>query len=92
MKVKASGNSEQKKCVENLLKTFRSEVPYSRIKGLDPRNLDKPADIAHMEVEADALWLIDTYEPRVSTDDIETVRIKKENGEFAVIASIRNTE
>lgn len=89
--MKASGNGERKNCAENLLKTFRGEVPYSRIKGLDPRNLDRPADMARMEIEADALWLIDTYEPRISTNDIKTVQITNENGDFKVIALIDNT-
>ena len=43
---------------------------YERIKGLDPRMIDKPITTAEPEIQQDAEWLLETYEPRVTMDGI----------------------
>lgn len=62
--MKASGNGGVATCANNLLLISRGEVPYERVKGLNARHIDKPADSADLEIKQDAEWLISTYEPR----------------------------
>lgn len=90
--MRASGNGNSEICVQNLLQTLRGEVPYSRVKGLDARNFDRPADVARMEIEADALWVIGTYEPRVSANGVESIQIDGSSGDFRVTATVADAE
>lgn len=57
--------------MEGLLRTFRGEVPFERVKGLDPRLVDLPADEARGKIQQDAAWLIGVYEPRAELDRID---------------------
>lgn len=68
--MRASGNGDVKVCVHNLLRTYRGEVPYERLKGLDPRLIDKPTQTVMPEVQQDARWLIETYEPRAILESV----------------------
>ena len=70
--MKAHGNGDIKTCVRNLLRIIRGEVPYERLKGLDPRMIDKPTATVMPEVQQDVRWTLETYEPRA---DIESVRV-----------------
>lgn len=90
--MRASGNGLPEVCAENLLRTFRGEVPYSRIKGIDPRNFDRPSSIARADIEADAIWVIDTYEPRVTASDIVTSELDTIGGDFNLSASVVENE
>lgn len=65
----ASGNSSPQVCALNLLRTFRGEVPYVRTKGIDRALIDIPATES-WRVDADAEWVIDSYEPRVTLDEV----------------------
>ena len=82
--MKASGNGEPMQCVTNLLQITRGECPYDRIKGMDPTLIDRPAEIAAPLMQAEAKWLIETYEPRVNADDININGITLQNGSFAL--------
>ena len=68
--MKASGNGNIAVCVHNLLRTYRGEVPYERLKGLDPRLIDRPTQSVLPEVQQDARWLIETYEPRAILENV----------------------
>lgn len=84
--MKAKGNGDPATCVGNLLRLIRGEVPYERMKGLDPRLIDRPSSIAGPELVADAEWLIENYEPRVSLDSIDLEAALAQAGHFAIRA------
>ena len=65
----ASGNSAPQVCALNLLRTFRGEVPYARTKGIDRALIDMPATES-WRVDADAEWVVRSYEPRVTLDEV----------------------
>lgn len=84
----AKGNGTPQVCVNNLLRLFRGEVPYERVKGLDPRILDKPASAADAQLRQDADWLVETYEPRAEIKTITASQLDTKNGGFTVTAEI----
>ena len=88
----AKGNGTPEVCANNLLRMVRGEVPFERVKGLDPRLVDKALTDARPEVEADAEWLIETYEPRVRFNGISADRAEAEPGGFIVTANITKKE
>lgn len=90
--MKASGNGNVALCVNNLLRTFRGEVPFERVKGLDPRLIDQPVASAGQEVQQDATWLLETYEPRVTVNAIIMSKTDAANGGFHVTADITEKE
>lgn len=84
----ASGNGKKQNCVRNLLAIIRGEVPYDRLRGLNARNIDRPAADAADEIQQDAAWLIKTYEPRATVESIQIVRDDAAGGSFTVSADI----
>lgn len=84
--MKASGNGEPAQCVGNLLRLIRGEVPYERLKGMDPRLIDQPSNNAAQELTADAEWLIENYEPRVNLESIDLTAALAEAGHFNIKA------
>ena len=82
--MKANGNGEPMQCVANLLRIIRGECPYDRIKGIDPTLIDQPTEIVAPLMQAEAKWLIDTYEPRMNADDIDIRALTSQNGSFAL--------
>ena len=90
--MKASGNGDVNVCVANLLRTFRGEVPYERVKGLDPRLIDRPSRDAEIEVQQDATWLIEAYEPRAIVNGITMTADEAAAGGFVVQADITERE
>lgn len=88
--MKASGNGDKAVCVQNLLAIVRGEVCFDRVRGLDPRIVDKPAGEAASEAINDAQWLLKTYEPRAEVDAIRLVDDESEtaSGIFKLQAEI----
>lgn len=86
--MKATGNGEISTCVQNLLAIVRGEVPYDRLRGLDPRVIDKPAGEAAAEAIEDAEWMLGVYEPRAVVNDIEAETDDAAGGGFTVTAKI----
>lgn len=84
--MKAKGNGDPAQCVGNLLRLIRGEVPYERMKGLDPRLIDRPSAAASLDLKADAEWLIENYEPRVELDSIDLNAELAQAGHFAITA------
>lgn len=68
--MKASGNGTPQQCVANLLNLFQWEVPYARLKGMDPSIVDLPKDEAEVTAKNHVSWLIENYEPRVTLNDV----------------------
>lgn len=84
--MKAKGNGDAAQCVGNLLRLIRGEVPYERLKGLDPRLIDQPSSTAAQELVADAEWLIENYEPRVNLSSINLNAELAKAGHFTITA------
>ena len=90
--MRASGNGAPNVCANNLLRIFRGEVPYERIKGLDPRIVDSPAAAADAQLRQDADWLVDTYEPRAELKSVTVSQTDAISGGFVVTADIELKE
>jgi len=86
--VRASGNGNINVCVSNLLRTHRGEVPYERVKGMDPRLFDKPIQTVMPEVQQDARWLLETYEPRAAVESVNVIPDKDASGGLIITANI----
>lgn len=85
-----SGNGTPQQCVANLLNLWQYEVPYARLKGMDPSIIDMPKDDADRAAKNHATWLIENYEPRVT---LESVDINyTEEGRMVVKPQIRVNE
>ena len=84
----AKGNGAPQVCANNLLRIFRGEVPYERVKGLDPRIIDRPIAAADAQLRQDADWLVDTYEPRAAIQTITVAQTDAITGGFTVTAEI----
>lgn len=88
----AKGNGAADVCVNNLLRVARGEVPFERVKGLDPRLIDRPMSEAQRSIRQDAEWLISTYEPRVIVNAINIEQSTGTDAGFVVTADITETE
>lgn len=86
--MRGSGNGDVALCAENLLRIFRGENPYERIKGIDARSLDKPALDAEAEILQDAEFCIENYEPRAQIDSLDGYELDRERGDFRVVAAV----
>lgn len=86
--MKASGNGDKAVCVQNLLAIVRGEVCFDRLRGLDPRIVDRPAENAVNDAINDARWELETYEPRAVVEEIAAVREDTDGG-FRLTAKIR---
>ena len=90
--MKAKGNGAPEVCVNNLLRLFRGEVPYERVKGLDPRIVDSRVLAADTQLRQDADWLVGTYEPRANIRTISVTQDEALGGAFTVTAEIESEE
>lgn len=88
----ASGNGKTQRCVQNLLRMFRGECPYERVKGLDPRMIDKPMSAVEPEIRQEAEWLIETYEPRATVNGITVSQDDAVAGGFVIDADVVGRE
>jgi len=90
--MKAKGNGTPEQCVQNLILITRGEVPYERIKGIDPSIIDKPAEIAADMIRTNVEYLIETYEPRANMGDLDIAALAAEAGGFQINLEIENNE
>lgn len=86
--MRASGNGDVGVCANNLLRINRGENPYERVKGLDPRSIDRPLMEAEAEIATEAEWCIGTYEPRATLEGITVTGLEIPGGDFNVTAHI----
>lgn len=84
--MREKGNGEPYVCVQNLVKTMLTEVPFNRSKGINPRVIDKPLTSIE-DVDANVTELIYEYEPRVNTDRVR-IALDAENGDFNISIDI----
>lgn len=71
--MKASGNGNAAQCVANLVAIFQGEVPYQRLKGMDPSLIDENILTSEPKIKNHATWLIENYEERVTLNDINVI-------------------
>ena len=90
--MRATGNGAVDVCTNNLLRISRGEVPFERVKGLDPRMIDRPMSEAESAIRQDAEWLITTYEPRVVVNAINIEHKTGIDSGFIVTADVTETE
>ena len=90
--MRAQGNGTPEVCANNLLRIVRGEVPYERVKGLDPHIIDRPISQAMEEIQQDAEWLISTYEPRASITSINVTQDADAAGGLLVPADVVEME
>lgn len=68
----ASGNGAPAVCAANLLRTVRGEVPMARAKGIGREHFDAPAP-SRPQLAEDAVWVLETFEPRLETREVDVV-------------------
>ena len=90
--MRAKGNGAADLCANNLLRIARGEVPFERVKGLDPRMIDRPLGIVQGEIRQDAEWLLGTYEPRVTVNAINIDQPTGADAGFVITADVTETE
>lgn len=88
--MKAHGNGNPEICAFNLLRTVRGEVPFDRVRGRDGALVDQPN--AKDEAAADAEWVVETFEPRVTVEDAETIAAAAISGDFSTRMNIARKE
>lgn len=86
--MRSKGNGTPSVCANNLLKLVRGEVPFGRLKGLDPNLIDRPLAEIAADVQQDAEWLLGAYEPRISVKSIKVEPSDAVSGGFVVSADI----
>lgn len=90
--MRAKGNGDINVCTNNLLRMFRGEVPFERLKGINPRLIDRPTVEAIPEIQQDAEWLLETYEPRATVQGIDVELNSGIDGGLSITANIEETE
>ena len=88
--MKASGNGTPETCASNLLRIVRGEVPFDRVRGVDPTFIDQPN--ASEEALADAEWVLEQYEPRVEVETSEIDQEAATTGDFSALLNIKRKE
>lgn len=88
--MKATGNGTPETCASNLLRIVRGEVPFDRVRGRDGSLIDKPD--ARDEAADDAQWLLETYEPRVNVENVETIVENALAGGFSTLVTLARKE
>lgn len=83
----ATNNSDVRVCALNLLRTVRGEVPLVRTKGIARGHIDAPSTRTD-ELRADAAWVLETYEPRLSDEEIDILAGNCAEGDFRLTASV----
>lgn len=88
--MKAHGNGTPETCASNLLRIVRGEVPFDRVRGRDGALVNQPN--VTDEATADAEWVLETYEPRVTVESIETSPEAVDSGDFSTLVNIKRKE
>lgn len=84
----SKGNGDPRVCALNLLRTIRGEVPLARTKGIDREHIDMPATRS-AELRADAEWVLETYEPRLSGEEVALLADDAADGSYKLQATVR---
>lgn len=81
----AKGNKRILQNVNNIINTVMDEVPYDRLRGRNPKNVDKTNKNKNALIE-ETYDLIRTYEPRATVKSVEIEDIQ--NLVIRVVVSI----
>jgi phage baseplate assembly protein W len=71
----AKGKARIVQNVVNLISTFRYEIAYARVQGIDPSLQDKPADMAADLYAAEVFRVVADHEPRATVKQVNNVSI-----------------
>ena len=88
--MKAQGNGRPETCAFNLLRIIRGEIPFDRVRGRNGALIDNPS--VSDEAQADANWVLSTYEPRVEIESMETNPEAASTGDFSTLINIKRKE
>ncbi|GEQ15707.1 hypothetical protein [Clostridium butyricum] len=82
----AKGDERIIQNVNTILNTFKDEVPYDRLMGRNPDNLDKPLEKVKNKIIEETYDLVNTYETRVKVKEVNIVyEIDDNNSKIPVI-------
>lgn len=81
----SQGSDRKVRNIRNLLNTWRYEVAYNRIMGLNPDIPDKPAGIAAALYAAEVYRLIQDYQPDVIIKSVTYNGIDSEGNVDALV-------
>lgn len=87
--MRSKDNGDPQVCVNNLLSIIRGEVAYDRIRGIGSEPIDRPTGEAIADIEQDARWVINTYEPRAEVNRIDVVQDDASMGSFKINAEVQ---
>lgn len=88
--MKAYGNGKPETCASNLLRIVRGEIPFDRVRGVSGALIDQPTKAG--AAVTDAEWVLETYEPRVEIERIETKPETAFSGDFLTQIKIKRKE
>lgn len=84
----AKGKNRILQNVNNILNTIKYELPYDRLFGRDPENLDKPLNKSRNKIIEETYELIKTYEPRATVKSVDMYYEKNEREENILILKV----
>lgn len=84
----AKGDERILQNINNILNTLKYEVPYDRLKGRDPDNLDKNFSQSRQKLIEETYDLINTYEPRATVKNVQCNYGKNEAGEDTPVIKV----
>ncbi len=77
----AKGDERILQNVSNILNTLKYELPYDRLMGRNPDNLDKPLNKIRNKLIEETYDLINTYETRVNVKEVDIIYEKNDDGD-----------
>ncbi|MCQ2013832.1 hypothetical protein PMX22_15450 [Clostridium butyricum] len=82
----AKGDERIIQNVNTILNTFKDEVPYDRLMGRNPDNLDKPLEKVKNKIIEETYDLVNTYETRVTVKEVNIIyEVDEKNNKIPVI-------
>lgn len=82
----AKGDERIIQNVNTILNTFKDEVPYDRLMGRNPDNLDKPLEKVKNKIIEETYDLVNTYETRVTVKEVNIIyEVDENNNKIPVI-------
>ena len=82
--MRSSGNGNPAVCADNLTKISRGEIQYDRIRGVKFAELIGDGLMKSSDLAEDISWMVGTYEPRVTVEDVEVTAEDAVNGRLNV--------
>ncbi|NFG24851.1 UNVERIFIED_ORG: hypothetical protein B2H98_08915 [Clostridium botulinum] len=77
----AKGDGRILQNVSNILNTLKYELPYDRLMGRNPDNLDKPLNKIRNKLIEETYDLINTYETRANVKEVDIIYEKNDDGD-----------